>query len=150
MMRVEFQYFIYTCNSIARDITLGVLYGYKLLLHLATVVMALKTRKVRVKGLNDYREIVLATYVSSFVLVIILIFNIFVSDRIDLFTVLTSFGLFVGATAIMVLVFVPKVTTCSSCCCTYMHALVSRIGLSSQTISSPLFFLPVNERHGLS
>ena len=63
------------------------------------------------KGLNDYREIVLATYVSSFVLVIILIFNIFVSDRIDLFGVLTSFGLFVGATVIMVLVFVPKVTT---------------------------------------
>ena len=112
---MEYRYFIYTCNSTARDVTLGVLYGYKILLHLATVVMALKTRKVQVKGLNDYREIVLATYVSSFVLVIILIFNIFVSDRIDLFTVLTSFGLFVGATAIMVLVFVPKVTIC--CCC---------------------------------
>ena len=110
-MMVEYRFFIYTCNSLARDVTLGVLYGYKILLHLATVVMALKTRKIKVKGLNDYREIVLATYVSSFVLVIILIFNIFVSDRIDLFGVLTSFGLFVGATVIMVLVFVPKVTT---------------------------------------
>ena len=110
-MMVEYRFFIYTCNSLARDVTLGVLYGYKILLHLATVVMALKTRKIKVKGLNDYREIVLATYVSSFVLVIILIFNIFVRDRIDLFGVLTSFGLFVGATVIMVLVFVPKVTT---------------------------------------
>ena len=88
IMEVEYRYFIYTCNSTARDITLGVLYGYKALLHAATVVMALKTRKVKVKGLNDYREIVLATYVSSFVPVIILIFNIFVSDRIDLFTCL--------------------------------------------------------------
>ena len=119
-MEVEYQYFIYTCNSTPRDVTLGVLYGYKILLHLATVVMALKTRKVRVKGLDDYREIVLATYVSSFVLVIILIFNIFVSDRIDLFSVLTSFGLFVGATAIMVLVFVPKVTINSCCCCLFV------------------------------
>ena len=115
-MEVEYRYFIYTCNSTARDITLGVLYGYKALLHAATVVMALKTRKVRVKGLDDYREIVLATYVSSFVLVIILVFTYTVADQINLFTVLTSFSLFVGATVIMVLVFVPKVTI-SSCCC---------------------------------
>ena len=113
---MEYQYFVYTCNSTARDITLGVLYGYKALLHAATVVMALKTRKVKVKGLNDYREIVLATYVSSFVLVIILVFTYTVADQINLFTVLTSFSLFVGATATMVLVFVPKVTTCSCCC----------------------------------
>ena len=115
-MEVEYRYFVYTCNSTARDITLGVLYGYKALLHAATVVMALKTRKVKVKGLNDYREIVLATYVSSFVLVIILVFTYTVADQINLFTVLTSFSLFVGATATMVLVFVPKVTTCSCCC----------------------------------
>ena len=115
-MEVEYRYFIYTCNSTARDATLGVLYGYKALLHAATVVMALKTRKVRVKGLDDYREIVLATYVSSFVLVIILVFTYTVADQINLFTVLTSFSLFVGATVIMVLVFVPKVTI-SSCCC---------------------------------
>ena len=106
---MEYRYFIYTCNSLARDVTLGVLYGYKILLHLATVVMALKTRKVKVKGLNDYREIVLATYVSSFVLVIILVFTYTVADQINLFIMLTSFSLFVGATAIMVLVFVPKV-----------------------------------------
>ena len=116
-MEMEYQYSIYTCSSFARNVTLGVLFGYKALLQTVTVIMALKVRKVKVKGLNDYREIVLATYVSSFVLVIILIFNIFVSDRIDLFSVLTSFGLFVGATAIMVLVFVPKVTINSCCCC---------------------------------
>ena len=65
--------------------------------------------------MDDYREIILATYISSFVLMIIFIFNIFVADRINLYTIVTSFGLFVGATAIMVLVFVPKVTT-NSCC----------------------------------
>ena len=115
-MEVEYRYFVYTCNSTARDITLGVLYGYKALLHAATVIMALKTRKVKVKGLNDYREIVLATYVSSFVLVIILVFTYTVADQINLFTVLTSFSLFVGATAIMVLVFEPKVVVVSPIC----------------------------------
>ena len=114
----QMEVFIYTCNSVARDITLGVLYGHKLLLHAATVVMAFKTRKVKVKALNDYREIILATCVSGLVLVLILVFTYTVADLINVYSVLTSFSLFVGATAIMVLVFVPKVTTCSSCCCT--------------------------------
>ena len=106
-MMVEYQLFIYTCNSTARD---GVLYGYNILLHLAGVVIAFKTRKVKVKVLNDYREIILATCISGIVLVLILVFTYTVTDRINLYSVLTSFGLFVAATAIMVLVFVPKVT----------------------------------------
>ena len=61
--------------------------------------------------MDDYREIILATYISGFLLMIIFIFNIFVADRINLYTMFTCFGLFVGATAIMVLAFVPKVTT---------------------------------------
>ena len=122
-MEVEYQYSIYTCSSFARNVTLGVLFGYKALLQIITVVMALKTRKVKVKGLNDYREIVLATYISSFVLVIILVFTYTVADRINLFSVLTSLSHFVGATAIMVLVFVPKVTinSCCCCCCCLLH-----------------------------
>ena len=106
-MMVEYQLFIYTCNSTAHD---GVLYGYNILLHLATVVIAFKTRKVKVKVLNDYREIILATCISGFVLVLILVFTYTVTDRINLYSALTSFGLFVAATVIMVLVFVPKVT----------------------------------------
>ena len=110
IMMVEYQLFIYTCNSTARDVTLGVLYGYNILLHLATVVIAFKTRKFKVKVLNDYREIILATCISGFVLVLILVFTYTVTDQINLYSALTSFGLFVAATAIMVLVFVPKVT----------------------------------------
>ena len=108
--------FIYTCNSTALDIILGVLYGYKILLHLATVVMALKTGKVKVKGLDDYREIILAACVSGFVLVLILVFTYTVADQINVYSALTSFSLFVGATAIMVLVFVPKVVVVSPIC----------------------------------
>ena len=90
---------------------LGVLYGYKALLQVATVVMALKTRKVKVQGLDDYREIVMATYFTCFVLVIILIVNYTVEDQINTFTAVTSLSIFIGTTAIVVLVFVPKVTS---------------------------------------
>ena len=107
---VEYHYFIYICSSTGRDIMLGVLYGYKALLQVATVVMALKTRKVKVQGLDDYREIVMATYFTCFVLVIILIVNYTVEDQINTFTAVTSLSIFIGTTAIVVLVFVPKVT----------------------------------------
>ena len=108
---MEYHYFIYICSSTGRDITLGVLYGYKAILQGATVIMALKTRQVKVRGLNDWQEIVLATYLTSFVLVITLIVNYTVEDKINTFTALTSLSYFIGATAIILLVFVPKVTS---------------------------------------
>jgi len=108
---VEYRYFIYICSSTGRDITLGILYGYKAVLQGATVIMALKTRKVKVQGLDDWREIVMATYLTSFVLIIILIVNYTVEDMINTFTALISLSFFTGATAIILLVFVPKVTS---------------------------------------
>ena len=108
---VEYRFSIYVCSSIARQCTLGVLYGYKVILQAVTVVMALKTRKVKVQGLDDYREIIMATYLTSFVLVIILIINYTVEDQINTFTALTSLSFFIGATATILLVFVPKVTS---------------------------------------
>ena len=107
---VEFRYYIYICTSVARDATLGVLYSYKIFLQAVTVVMALRTRKVKVRGLDDYREIIMATYLTSFVLVIILIVNYTLKERINAFAAVTSLSYFTGATAIMVLVFVPKVS----------------------------------------
>ena len=103
---MEFQYFIYSCRSIAWDIVLGILYGYKIVLYAATVVLALKIRR-RVKNISQ--EVIMATYVGSLMIIIILIFNYTVSDRINLYAMLTNFSLSIGTTAIMVLVFVPKV-----------------------------------------
>ena len=95
--------------TLGRDITLGVLYGYKALIQTVTVILALKTRKVKVKGLDDYREIVLATYLSSSLLIIILIFTYTLFDRINTFAALSSFCFLVGTTMIVAVVFVPKV-----------------------------------------
>jgi len=108
---VEYHYFIYICSSTGRDITLGVLYGYKAVLQGATVIMALKRRHVKVRGLNDWQEIITATYLTSFVLVIILIVKYTVEDMINTFAAVTSLSYFIGATAIILLVFVPKVTS---------------------------------------
>ena len=106
---VEYRYFIYICSSTARDVTLGLLYGYKTVLQAVTLVMALKTRKVKVPGLNDYREVVLATYLTCLVVVIVFIVNYTMKDEMNSFIAITSLSYFTGATAIIALVFVPKV-----------------------------------------
>ena len=112
---VQYNFFVYICSSDARKYTLGILYGYKVVLQAITVVMALKTRKVKVRGVDDYREIIMATYLTSFVLVINLIVNYTVEDQINTFTAITALSFFIGATAIILLVFVPKVTSRQSC-----------------------------------
>ena len=90
---------------------LAVLYGYKAIMQVATLIMALKTRKVKVQGLDDYREIVLATYLSSFLLIIILIVTYTIKNRINTFVVLCNSSYLIGTTTIVLLVFVPKVGT---------------------------------------
>ena len=105
------EYFVYICSSKARNITLGVLYGYKIVIQAATVIMALRTRKVKVRGVDDYREIIMATYLSSFLLIIILIFTYVLDDHINTFATLTSLSFLTGTTMIVALVFVPKVCT---------------------------------------
>jgi len=107
---VETRYYVYLCSSTGRDITLAVLYGYKAIIQAATVIMALKTRKVKVCGLDDYQGIILATYLSCLLQIIILIFTYTIDDRINVFAFTNSLSLFIGATAILALVFVPKVT----------------------------------------
>ena len=46
-------YYMYICSSTARDIFLGILYGYKMVMQVIAFVLAFSTRKVKVKGLND-------------------------------------------------------------------------------------------------
>ena len=88
---------------------LGVLYGYKTTIQAATVIMALRTRKIKVRGVDDYREIILATYLSSILLRIILIFTYTIDDHINTFAVLSSLSLLISTTMVVTLVFVPKV-----------------------------------------
>lgn len=105
----EFKYFIYVCISTERQITLGVLYGYKALLQLLAVILALKTSNVKVKGLDDSLYIIVATYLSSLVLLTVIIMTYTAYDLINTYAVVTSGSFILGSTMIVGLVFIPKV-----------------------------------------
>ena len=53
------------------------LYGYKTVLQVIGVVLALRIRKVEVKGLNDAKEVQRVIYITG-VIVVILVVNDFV------------------------------------------------------------------------
>ena len=94
---------------------MGVLYGYKGILQVIALVFALKTRKVMVKGLNDSKYIVAATYVASIVLMVAIITSYSLRDFVNVFATLFCTGFLIGTTVILGLVFVPKVRTLWSC-----------------------------------
>ena len=102
-------YFTYICSSTARDIFLGVLYGYKMVLQVIALVFAFATRKVKVKGLDDSKYIAAAIYVTSIVLAVIIVATYSLKDFVNAFAILLSTGFLIGTTVILGLVFVPKV-----------------------------------------
>ena len=97
------------CDSTARDVFIGVLYGYKMLLQIIAFVLALSTNKVKVKGLDDAKYIEATIYVTSIVLVVIIVATYSLRDIINGFAALFSTGFIIGTTVILVLVFLPLV-----------------------------------------
>ena len=91
----------------------GVLYGYKGLLQAIALILAFRTRKVKVKGLNDSKYIAAAVYITSIVLTVIIVSTYTLDDYVNVFPAVVGAGLLVGTTMILALVFIPRVSTCT-------------------------------------
>ena len=102
--------FIYICNSTPRSIYLGVLFGYKMVLQVITLVLAFSIRKVKVKGLDDTKYIAAAIYVTSIVLSVIIVTIYSLVDIITAYCVLFCTGLLLGTSMILMLVFIRLVS----------------------------------------
>lgn len=104
-------HYILTCKSKAHDIFLGILYGYKAVLQVIALILAFTTRKVKVKGLNDTLYIAAAIYITSLLWAVIIVSTYSLTEYLNVFTIVFGLGLFVGTTAIISLVFIPKVNS---------------------------------------
>ena len=102
-------YFTDVCSSTARDVFLGILYGYKMVLQVIALIFTITTRKVKVKGLDDSKYIAAATYVASIVLAVTIIATYSLKDFVNSYPTLFCTGFLIGTTVILGLVFVPKV-----------------------------------------
>ncbi len=103
-------FFIFVCNVPARDVMLGVLYGYKALVQVVALVFSFSIRKVKVKGLDDAIFIAGSIYISSIVLTVIIVSTYTLGDFLNAFPVVFCTGFMIGTTVILGLVFIPLVS----------------------------------------
>lgn len=90
------------------DIVNIIFFVYLGFLQLIGLILALRTRKVKVKVLNDAKYIITLVYVSSIVLVIIAIVRFTLESMMHVSEVFYSGGLLLATTVFLSLTFVPK------------------------------------------
>ena len=102
----------------------AVLYGYKGLLQAIALLLAFRTRKVKVKGLDDSMYIAASIYVTSIVLAVIIVSTYTLSDYVNAYPAVIGIGLLVGTSMILGLVFIPRVSIHFACIYTYARGSV--------------------------
>ena len=92
----------------------AVLYGYKGLLQLFALLLAFRTRKVKVKGLDDSMYIATSIYITSIVLAVTTVSTYTLMDYVNIYPTVVGMGFLLGTTMILGLVFIPRVSSYSS------------------------------------
>ena len=108
------RYYLYICESKGHVVLFTVLFGYKALLQITALVLALCTHKVKVKGLDDSKYITASIYVTSIVLVVTTVSYALI-DYVNVYPAVVGLGLLVGTTVILGLVFVSRVSQNNIC-----------------------------------
>ena len=97
------------CESDGQVVLYAVLFGYKGLLQALALLLAFRTRNVKVKGLDDSVYIAASIYVTSVVLAVIIVSTYTLMDYVNTYPAVVGMGLLLGTTAILGLVFIPRV-----------------------------------------
>ena len=79
------------------------------LLQLIGFILAVQTRKVKIKALNDSKYVAAIIYVTSIVLVVLVLVTFALSRFLTIAEVFFSGMLMLGTTAFLSLIFIPKV-----------------------------------------
>ena len=104
-------YSFYTCNRVpnSRLVTVISLHAIVTILLGCALFMAFKTRKVKVKNLNDAKYITAIVYISSLVNIINLVVTFSLGNRVNSSPAVLSGLNMATITSVLLLVFLPKV-----------------------------------------
>ena len=102
---------VYRCTSPTEPYWVGVLFGYKVIFQAIGVFLAFKIRKVKIRGLNESREVSAIIYITSAVLVTIIVVSFAFGDYVDVGAATYGFGLCTATTVVLLLTFGSKVKT---------------------------------------
>lgn len=99
------------CVSEKGLIWVTLLFGYKLVLQLSAVILAILTHKVQVRGLNESLEVQLAMFITTPIVVVALTLRLVFSDYLNVVGMLYALGVALTGGATLGIIFLPKVTT---------------------------------------
>ncbi len=88
---------------------LAVLFIYLALLQIVGIILAIQTRKVKIKLLNDSKYIAALIYSSSLFLILIGVVSFTATNLPNIGEAIISGGLWIVTTLFLALIFVPKV-----------------------------------------
>ena len=102
---------IYQCYGFSYSLLMvGLEYAYLLIIQVAAFILAIITRKVKIKALNDSKAVAIIVYVTSTILLFLGIFTFALGTRLILNEVLFSGGIMMCTTVLLSFVFIPKVS----------------------------------------
>ena len=102
--------FVYLCQNDTAIVWLAISYAYKGLLQLLAMFMAFHARRVKIKVLNDSKEIAAIVYVNSIILALLVVVEFSLSRYHTVHASLFGLALLVGPTVFLSFVFIPKVS----------------------------------------
>ena len=101
--------FVYTCIGSGTVVWFAISYAYKGLLQLVAMFMAFHIRRVKIKALNDSKEIAVIIYINSITLALLAVVEFALNAYHEVYAALLGLGIMVAATLFLALVFIPKV-----------------------------------------
>ena len=96
-------------NQTGTIIWLGLSFGYKGILQVLAIFMAFHTRRVKVRILNESKEIAAIIYINSIILVLLTVTEFTLATHHNTYSALFGLGLLIEASLFLGLIFIPKV-----------------------------------------
>lgn len=97
------------CLSTTEPYWISLLFGYKAIIQAIGLYLAFKIRNIKIRGLNDSREVSIILYITSVLMIVILVNNFVFGDYIDVDGAVYGIGLSSAVTVVLCLTFIPKV-----------------------------------------
>ena len=84
-------------------------FAYLVIFQVIGIVLAFQTRKVRLRGLRDSKEVAAIIYISSITIVVMALLTFSLISYINIGSGIFIVGIFLLTTTFLILIFVPKV-----------------------------------------
>ena len=107
--KINYNNFVFVCLNKSTVVWLSISYAYKGLLQIVAMFMAFHTRRVKIKALNDSKEIAVIIYINSITLSLLAFVEFALNAYHQVYAALFGLALLVGATLFLTLLFTPKV-----------------------------------------